>query len=177
MNHKRGLACFGDSITEGWMVKENQSWPWLIAQSLPFPVYNRGISGETSVDGIRRISEIIALEPAWCIVEFGINDFFNGFSAEETETNIDNIVITLKNSAIKPGIMGFRLPYEGADRWYSLFLRISERHRIPLMQDLFQGLWNRNGVFMPDGLHPTAKGYSIIAEQCLRTFSGTLWPK
>ncbi len=169
------LVCFGNSITQGWRVREDQSWPWIIQQSLPFRVINAGISGETSLDGLRRLDSIIELEPTWCIIEFGINDFYNGFTVEQTRTNLDAIINALKEHETRPALMGFDLREPASMPWTVMYRDLSDLHQIPLMPDLFTGLWGEDGTFMEDGLHPTAKGYQIIARNCLETFSNTLW--
>ena len=176
MNKEKVLLCFGNSITEGWGVRHNESWPSLIQRSLPFQVHNAGISGETSADGLRRVEDTLAARPTWCIIEFGINDFFNGFSTEQTRANIEKIIKAMKDHDIVPALMGFNLPYKEAGEWHRTFIALGEEHELPVMPDLFSGLWGKEGVFMPDGLHPTAKGYRIIAEACLETFNGVLWP-
>ncbi len=169
------LVCFGNSITEGWMVAPHESWPALIGQSVPMRVINAGISGETSADGLGRIDTILSLQPSSCIVEFGINDFFNGFSVDQTRANLEQIINTFQRNGVSPGLMGFSLPQYNTRPWEETYAQVARAFDIPLLTDLFQGLRGKTGTFMPDGVHPTAKGYEIIAHNCINAFQGKLW--
>ena len=169
------LVCFGDSITEGWMVGPGESWPSLISKKIPAEVINAGISGETSADAVRRLDEIVAMRPNACTVEFGINDFFNGFTLDQTRANLEHIINTLQRNGIHPGIMGFSIPQYNTVKWEEMYSWIAEAFGIPLMPDIFKGLREKTGTFMPDGVHPTAKGYAIIAGNCIEAFQGKLW--
>ncbi len=169
------LVCFGNSITEGWMVAPHESWPALIEKTVPLRVINAGISGETSADGLGRIDTILSLQPSACIVEFGINDFFNGFSVDQTRANLEQIINMLQRNGVLIGLMGFSLPQYNTHPWEEMYVQVARAFGIPLLADLFQGLREESGTFMPDGVHPTAKGYEIIARNCINTFQGRLW--
>ena len=157
------------------MVGPDESWPALIAERIQAKVINAGISGETSADAVRRLDAIINLRPAACAVEFGINDFFNGFTVEQTRANLEHIINRLQRNGVRTGLMGFSLPQYNTINWESMYSEIAEAFGTPLMPDIFSGLREEPGTFMPDGVHPTAKGYKIIAANCLKTFQGRLW--
>ena len=71
------ILAFGDSLTD-----DSQSWfeilRHLIQITLPdlkLKFINAGISGDTSLDAIKRLGRVIlAHEPDWVIVVFGTND-------------------------------------------------------------------------------------------------------
>jgi len=169
------LVCFGDSITEGWMVGPDESWPALVAGRIDAEVINAGISGETSADAVRRLDNITGLRPTSCTVEFGINDFFNGFTIEQTRANIEHIINRLQQNGVRVGLIGFSLPQYNTVHWEDMYSKIAEAFGTALMADIFKGLREETGTFMPDGVHPTAKGYEIIAGNCLKAFQGRLW--
>ena len=75
------IVCFGSSLTEGNPHAEMDKWPtrlqWHLDRSHPgaFKVYNRGIAGNTSANGLDRIEEaVLPLLPGHVISSFGIND-------------------------------------------------------------------------------------------------------
>jgi len=75
------IICLGDSITHASSFAESDRWPTVLQKKLDlvklneYKVYNRGINGNTTVDGFERFpEEIIPLLPGLLIVEFGIND-------------------------------------------------------------------------------------------------------
>ena len=52
------IVCFGDSLTEGYGVPRNKSYPHYLAKQLalkPDQVLNVGRSGDTSADGLKRL--------------------------------------------------------------------------------------------------------------------------
>ena len=75
------IICLGDSITHAATFAESDRWPTVLQTKLNFikpnfyKVFNRGINGNTTMDGFERFpEEIIPLLPGLLIVEFGIND-------------------------------------------------------------------------------------------------------
>lgn len=75
------LICFGDSITACFGFPEHVRWPSQLHASLEkghpgqYEVYNRGIGGNTTTDGIARFKDHVApLLPGIVLIEFGFND-------------------------------------------------------------------------------------------------------
>ncbi len=169
------IVCFGDSITQGWMVDSSRSYPAILQKLCGHQVINAGISGETATDGLARMDHsVLAHSPHACIIEFGINDFFNGFSAEQVHDNLSKIIKRALERRIRPGLIGFSLPEHGAAGWEKIYTDLAAEHSIPLLPDLYEGLRNTPGTLMSDQVHPTEKGYEIIASNCFHTFS-QLW--
>ncbi len=168
------LVCFGNSITEGWMVSSDESYPAVLAGLCPAEVINCGVSGETSRDGLMRFDRVLGYGPTACIVEFGINDFFMGYDVKQVEDNLSRILKALVEKGIRPGIMGFSFPDGRTRQWEEMYAKSAGTFDIPLLPDLFQALRGTPDTFMPDGVHPTAAGYRIIAANCMKAFS-SLW--
>lgn len=74
------IVCFGDSITRAADFPENDRWPLrlrdrLVERGLAAKIYNRGVSGHTSAQGLDRFGEdVLPLLPATVLVQFGFND-------------------------------------------------------------------------------------------------------
>ena len=75
------LVCFGDSITEGAEFPVKARWTSLLQENLDavkpgmYEVHNRGIGGNTSAQGIDRLSsDILPLLPGILLIQFGFND-------------------------------------------------------------------------------------------------------
>src|SRR5690242_12635722 len=63
------LVCFGDSLTAGYGTDPGQSYPDYLQKELDqahyrYKVVNKGISGNTTKDGVNRIGEVIRLHPS-----------------------------------------------------------------------------------------------------------------
>ena len=62
----KNIICFGDSITFGYGVNPEESYPAALSKMTDIPVINAGIDGDTSVEAVRRIdSDILDREPYW----------------------------------------------------------------------------------------------------------------
>ncbi|HWL51818.1 MAG TPA: GDSL-type esterase/lipase family protein [Chthoniobacteraceae bacterium] len=75
------LVCFGDSITAGKSFPDTQRWTSLLQCDLDtlwpgrYAVYQRGIGGNTTYDGLMRFATDVApFLPAVVLIEFGFND-------------------------------------------------------------------------------------------------------
>jgi len=85
------VVCFGDSVTFGWNLKYEDSYPQLL-ENLLFKDYmltkviNIGIGGDTILDAINRLEkDALCYNPHIIIVNFGLND---GMLVESNENKI-----------------------------------------------------------------------------------------
>src|SRR5947208_7553744 len=61
---KPKIVAFGDSLTAGFGLTENESYPYLLQQKLKadgydYEVINAGVSGDTSQGGVERIDWVL----------------------------------------------------------------------------------------------------------------------
>jgi lysophospholipase L1-like esterase len=75
------IVCFGDSITHAGAFAEGDRWPTVLQFKLDawrpgrYKVYNRGIGGDTTAQGLERIAEdVLPYLPGLLLVQFGFND-------------------------------------------------------------------------------------------------------
>jgi acyl-CoA thioesterase-1 len=173
---KKKILCFGDSITEGYMVSDENSWPYLLEELSEGRVetINQGVSGDTTLDGLHRLGHALDTAPDIAIVEFGINDLFSMVPVEQAELNLSIITEKFKETGTEVILAGFSL--HGSNRWDEMYARVSERHSAILYPDIFNGLKYTDGgfnkkFFLPDGVHPNEHGYAIIAANMFRIIS------
>lgn len=170
------IDCFGDSITAGYGVAPGQAWPDDLQSALNqrgyrYKVINSGISGNTSKDGVDRLKEINGLHPAIVVVEFGGNDGLRGIPIADTRRNLDTIVSTLLRSGSKVVLAGITLPpnygsdyIKPFDETYRL---IAAKYHVPLLPMLYANVYTVPGAIQEDGIHPTAKGAQLLADNFL----------
>ncbi len=170
------IDCFGDSITAGYRLEPGQAWPDALQAALGqrgyhYKVVNSGISGNTSKDGVDRLKDVIRLHPAIVIVEFGGNDGLRGLPIADTRRNLDTIVATLVHSGSKVILAGITLPpnygsdyIKPFDETYRL---IAAKYRVPLLPMLYANIYTVPGAIQQDGIHPTAKGSQLLADNFL----------
>ncbi len=161
------IVCFGDSITEGYMVAETEAYPSVLSRLLGITCVNLGASGETTFDALRRLNHLdVHLRSAKSVpvlVEFGINDFFMAIPARECEANLKNILDYMGSKGHRPVLLGFYMDYPGVSQWTKLYSRLAKDHNVPLYPNIFKGLSKKEGDFLSDGLHPSASGYAKMA--------------
>lgn len=158
------IICFGNSITKGYKVKPNESFPAILSERLSMDVINAGISGDTTRDALKRIEQdVLNKDPRLVIVEFGGNDFLQKIPEEETFKNMEEMITQIQDAgamvviaAVKTGLL--------SDAHIKGFKEIAERKQAMLIPNLMKGVFN-NPKLKLDRLHPNAQGYKIIAER------------
>lgn len=170
------VDCFGDSITAGHGIDPAHAYPadiqsLLNARGYHYHIVNSGISGNTSKDGVDRLKDVLRLHPAVTIVEFGGNDGLRGIPIDATRRNLDTIVSTLLHSGSKVLLAGITLPPNyGADyihQFDETYRLIAAKYRVPLLPELYAGIYTVPGAIQDDGVHPTEKGAQLLAEHFL----------
>ena len=158
------IVCFGDSITQGFGVKPEESFPSLLGEQLGQPVINAGVSGDTTAGALRRLErDVLSKKPKLVIVEFGGNDFLQRVPQDETFANLDKIVTEIQDhgamvvlATVKIGLL--------TDQYCRGFKRIAKKRKALLIPDIMRGIFD-DPHLKYDGLHPNAEGHKIIAER------------
>jgi acyl-CoA thioesterase-1 len=168
------IACFGDSITAGLGVDPELNYPTdlqheLDARGFGYRVANFGVSGETTKDGLARVSQVLFRKPELVIVEFGGNDGLRGLPLAESQRSLLGIVTALQQGGAKVLVVEISLPAQyGQDyigRFQAIYPAIARQAHVPLLTfaQLTKGLHFDPTNIQDDGIHPTAAGDAIIA--------------
>lgn len=177
------IVCFGDSLTAGYGADPGQSYPdYLQAdldnQGYKYHVVNAGVSGNTTKDGINRLSSIIAMKAAIVIVEFGGNDGLRGVPITDSRANLDTILAKLKASGSKIVIAGITLPpnygTEYIKQFNETYTLLAKKYDLPLMPFLLKDVYNVPGMMQADETHATAAGNKIVATDVLQLITPLL---
>ncbi len=162
-NYLKKLVCFGNSLTQGYLVPPHKSWPSLLANMAAIKTFNYGIAGDTTQSALKRLKKIDNKADG-AFVELGINDFLSGMPIQTTFENLKIICNTFLNQNMQVILAGFRLDGFDTEKWEQAYESLSTQLNIPLYKNIFKGLEKRNDCFLPDNIHPNSKGYKIIAE-------------
>jgi acyl-CoA thioesterase-1 len=170
----------GDSLTAGYGIDPEQAYPALIQKKideagLPYRVINAGVSGETSAGARRRIDWLLRTHPvSVLVIETGANDGLRGIDPDSVRSNIQAIVDRAREQTPPPKllILGMEaLPNYGADyarRFRRIYPELARQNGAALMPFLLKGVGGVAALNQPDGVHPTAEGHRILAEQVWR---------
>jgi len=160
----RQIICFGNSITAGSGVSQNQAYPFVLSELLEFPVINAGQSGDTSSDGLRRLErDVLAYQPRLVIIEFGGNDFLIRLPLSQTINNVQIMTqaIQAKGAMVAIADVSCGIIMENYRKGYKRLARQTQAIFIP---NLLKGIIT-NPSLKSDPLHPNAQGHRIIAER------------
>jgi len=176
MDKRPLVVCFGDSLTAGYGTDFGQSYPDYLQKDLDaegynYRVVNEGISGNTTKDGVNRLDSILALKPAVVVVEFGGNDGLRGLRIEDSRTNMDKIIATLKASGTKVVLAGITLPPDyGPDyikQFNATYAMLAAKYHVPLLPFLLNGVFGVSGMMQADRTHATSDGNKVVARNVL----------
>jgi acyl-CoA thioesterase I len=167
------IVAFGDSLTAGLGVSSEESYPAQLEKQLHecgfhYEVVNAGVSGETSAGGMRRVEWILKSQPTVVILELGVNDGLRGLPLEQTYANLRSIINRLRDAGVVVVLAGMRIPpnygeaYTG--EFFEMYERLAQELNLPLIPFLLEGVAAQPGLNQADGIHPTAEGYTIVAQ-------------
>ncbi len=182
------LVALGDSLTYGWMTELGflDYLKTMIQKKYPlskFKIFNKGIPGDTAKDGLRRIeSDVIRLSPDLVFIQFALNDAYTGVSAEGFKKNIESIILKIKeNSNAEIALLtsvALLNPEDNkiADMFYKMISECGETYNLPVAavheywsEKISSGI-RHSLLVQSDGIHPTEKGYELMAEAVFKLF-------
>jgi acyl-CoA thioesterase-1 len=173
----RTLVFFGDSITAGFGLDEpaEQAFPALIQRKLaaagrPWRVVNAGLSGETTSGGLRRIEWVLRQPVDVLVLELGGNDGLRGIEPAVSRQNLQGIIdrVRAKNPAVKILLAGMQLPPslgpEYTRDFAAIYAELAAKNHVALLPFLLEGVGGSSELNQADGIHPTAEGHRMVAE-------------
>ena len=172
------ILILGDSLTEGYGVNEEQSYPFLLEKKLnteitartgkSYKIINGGISGSTTSGGVARIQWFLRSEPDLLILALGGNDGLRGIPTSEIRKNLSLIIKAAQTKKIPVLLAGMKIPpnygLEYTVKFSSLFEEISEEFEIPMIPFLLEGVGGVTEMNLPDRIHPNFKGHQVMCE-------------
>jgi acyl-CoA thioesterase-1 len=169
------ILFFGDSITAGLGVQQEQAFPALIQDRIDslgmnYEVINGGLSGETSAGGLRRIDWILRRDIDLMILELGGNDGLRGIDLSSTKDNLQKIIekFQAKNPDAQIILAGMQVPpnlgQDYTSEFQTIYPELAEENNLPLIPLIMDKLGGSEELIQGDGIHPTPKGHKVIAE-------------
>ncbi|MCX7927170.1 MAG: arylesterase [Candidatus Omnitrophica bacterium] len=161
------IVCFGDSITYGYGVTSNESYPAQLEKWVSLPVINAGLSGETTSDAIKRLeTDILTRHPVLVIIEFGGNDLIARIPVEKTTANMEEMIKRIQQAGAMVAIADYSSPFI-LDKYHEVFRSLSKKYKTIFIPRLMSGIID-NPSLRSDYIHPNAKGYQLIAHRVAR---------
>jgi acyl-CoA thioesterase-1 len=169
------ILFFGDSITAGYGIDEDEAFPALIQQKIDslnwsFEAVNAGLSGETSAGGLRRVDWMLRQPVSVFVLELGGNDGLRGIDLDATKKNLQKIIekVEAKYPEAKIVVTGMQVPPnlgpEYTKKFKSMYPELAKKNDATLIPFLLKDVGGNDNLNQADGIHPTAKGHQVIAE-------------
>jgi len=176
-NEEPVILAFGDSLTAGYGLPQNDSFPAQLSRALtaaghPAKVINAGVSGDTSAGGANRIDWALAEKPDLVILELGANDGLRGFEPSQTRKNLDIILEKSFAAGAKVLFTGMLAPRnlgnDYAAEFDAVFPDTAEKYPNAVFYPFFlDGVAADPKLNQDDGIHPNADGVAVIVERIM----------
>lgn len=189
----------GDSYTIGQSVAEADRWPNQLTQKLANEgtklqiIANPSVTGYTTQNLIdRELPLVPKLKPDFVTVLIGVNDYVQGVDTNTFQKNLDYILTSLQKELVKPtNIALVTIPDYGKtptgaqygnpevsskaiQQFNQIIIEAGVKYKLPVA-DIFsasQAVASDSTLIANDGLHPSAKEYTVwtdIIYQTLKT--------
>ncbi|WP_076575108.1 arylesterase [Aeromonas sp. RU39B] len=173
MAQAQSLLVLGDSLSAGYQMPLEKSWPSLLAakwqQSGEHQLINASISGETTQGALSRLPALLSEhQPQWVLIELGGNDGLRGFPPAVTERNLRAMITAANAANTKVILTQIRLPPNYGARYIKQFEQIypmlATQYQLPLMPFFLDDIALRPELMMNDGIHPKAEAQPQISD-------------
>ena len=170
----RTLVFVGDSITEGYGVKQDQAFPAIAGELLrkrgrDVKIVNGGISGSVSADADARVRWFLKLKPDVLVLELGGNDALKGTPVAQIEKNLDRALGVASSAHLKVLLLGMRVftnfGPEYTKSFSEMYARLAKTHHVALVPFLLEDVALKPGLMQADQKHPSVAGHAIVAKR------------
>lgn len=168
------VVFIGDSITEGYGVRQDQAFPAIAGELLrkkghDVKIVNGGISGSVSADADARVKWFLKLKPDVIVLELGGNDALKGTPTTQIEKNLDQALKVAGDARVKVLLVGMRIYTNfGPDyttAFAALFPRLAKAHKTALIPFLLEDVAMKKDLMQTDQKHPNVAGHAKVAER------------
>jgi len=167
------IVILGDSLTAGLGLPSNEAYPAVLQRrlnqkGLNYRVVNAGVSGDTSAGGLSRLDWALDGDVKVLVVALGGNDGLRGLPVQELSDNLSTIIERAQAKGITVVLAGmeappnFGRPYTAA--FHKVYPALAAKYHVAFVPFLLQGVGGIADLNQPDGIHPTAAGARIVAD-------------
>lgn len=177
------IVALGDSLTEGYGLSKEDAYPYrlesALKQSYPqIKIINAGISGSTSAGAEARLKWQLKNKPHILFLALGANDGLRGLSVDALKTNLKKTIELAQKNNVYVILAGMKMPMNYGEsyrlKYEAVFKDIAQEHKVDYVPFLLDGVATQKDLNLPDGIHPNAEGYKIIAQKLVPVFKKAL---
>ena len=181
---KPRVVAFGDSLTAGFGLTENESYPYLLQQKLKadgydYEVVNAGVSGDTSQGGLERIDWVLGMDNVKVLVlELGANDLLRGIPVAKMRANLDAMITKAQAKGVKVLLCGMLAPPTMGQQYQrdytATFPELADEHKTAFLPFILDNIALKKELNQADGIHPNAEGEKIMTENVYKSLKPLL---
>ena len=167
------ILVLGDSLTEGYGIDQEYSYPSVLAQILKqnghnYTVINGGVSGSTTASGKSRLKWFLKSKPTILILALGANDGLRGINLDQSQKNLEDIIALAKKNKLVIFLAGMELPpnygVEYTTKFKKMFSLLIKKYSLSEIPFLLEGVAGKKEYNIEDGIHPNSEGHKILAK-------------
>ncbi len=174
----------GDSLSAGYGVKIDESWPSLLENNIKknninISVINAGISGDTTSGGLFRLPLLLKkYQPKIVILELGGNDGLRGMSIKKViKKNLEQMIQMINDSGSTVVMIGVDLPPNYGKRYTTnfknMYVDLANQFNINLIKGSLTEMVSLN-LMQADGIHPNKAGHVLVGQEVFKNIKPIL---
>ncbi|WP_076414578.1 GDSL-type esterase/lipase family protein [Shewanella sp. UCD-KL12] len=156
------ILAFGDSLTYGKGARDGGDYPAVLSELTGMRVINAGVSGETTTQGLTRLTALLAQEePELLILLEGGNDFLRNHDLAKTKANLAAMIEQAQVRSIPVLLLAvpqksiFLSPAE-------IYSELAEEYELVFMEETLTDLLKTPSM-KSDTIHLNNQGYQALA--------------
>lgn len=166
------IVFIGDSLTQGYGVRAEESYPELVGKKLrekgySVKIINGGISGSVTAEADRRLRWYLKAKPQIVVLALGANDGMKGTPPAVVESNLIKAIDLAQENKLTVLLAGLKmfsnLGPDYVKKFDEIYPRIAKQKKVPLIPFLLEDVALQKEFNQTDMRHPNAKGHEVIA--------------
>jgi acyl-CoA thioesterase-1 len=166
----------GDSLSAAYQLPVEKGWVHLLKTNIQqqdntLDIVNASISGETTQGGVSRLTSLLENKPTLVILELGANDALRGYPLKTTKKNLVQMIKNSKDAGAKVLLIGNQIPpnygRRYANAFYALYQDIAQQEEVSLVPFMLDNVALDQDLMLKDGLHPNAKGQTVVLQNIM----------
>ncbi|KKT32094.1 MAG: Acyl-CoA thioesterase I [Parcubacteria group bacterium GW2011_GWA1_44_13] len=166
------IIAFGDSLVEGLGSTNGNDFVSLLSRKIGESIVNLGNAGDTTSDGLARISQLDEYNPKVVLLLLGGNDHLKKIPVADTFKNLATLIENIHERGAVVLLLGVRGGLFN-DKFDTEFEILQENYNTAFVPDVLGGLFG-NDKYMSDVIHPNDIGYGMIADRIYPVLMGVL---
>jgi acyl-CoA thioesterase-1 len=167
------VVILGDSLTAGLGLSMKDAYPTVLQdrineEGLKYTVVNAGVSGDTSAGGLSRLDWALDGDVRVLVVALGGNDGLRGLPTAELSRNLSTIIERAQARDIRVVLAGMEAPpnygFDYTAGFHKVYPALARKYHVALVPFLLEGVGGIAALNQPDGIHPTAQGARMVAD-------------